>query len=106
MALLRPFLPVRLCELLDAGCNALRLLAMADDRIAPNSDLAEKEVALGDIDKESVPEAILAHGLDADEALKAFIGHEGEPIVLDEVTNRRLLRKIDLNIMPVCERVP
>ena len=74
---------------------------MADDRIATNSDLAEKEVALGDIDKESVPEAILTHGLDADEALKAFIGHEGESIVLDEATNKRLLRKIDLNIMPV-----
>ncbi|MCJ1331874.1 hypothetical protein MMC10_008566 [Thelotrema lepadinum] len=74
---------------------------MADDRIATNSDLAEKEVALGDIDKESVPEAILTHGLDADEALKAFIGHEGESIVLDEATNKRLLRKIDLNIMPL-----
>ena len=35
------------------------------------------------------------------EAMKAFIGHEGERLVLDEETNRKLLRKIDLNIMPV-----
>ena len=103
---MRPSLPVRFCQLLDTGSDTLKLHTMADDRIAHNSDVAEKEVALGDIDKESVPEAILTHGLDADEALKAFIGHEGEPIVLDEATNRRLLRKIDLNIMPVCGSVP
>lgn len=45
--------------------------------------------------------SILNHALDADEALKAFIGHEGEHLVLDEETNRRLLRKIDWHIMPV-----
>ena len=38
---------------------------------------------------------------DADEALKAFDGYEGESLVVDEETNRRLLRKIDLNLMPL-----
>jgi len=36
---------------------------------------------------------------DADEALQAF--ENGEVIVIDEATNRRLLRKIDWNIMPI-----
>ena len=44
---------------------------------------------------------IVKHAKDADEAMKAFAGHEGEVLVLDEETNKRLLRKIDLNLMPV-----
>jgi ACS family allantoate permease-like MFS transporter len=39
---------------------------------------------------------------DGDEALKAFVGHEGENIVLTPELERKLLRKIDLNLMPVC----
>ena len=38
---------------------------------------------------------------DGDEALKAFAGHEGEVIVMTPEMEKRLLRKIDLNIMPV-----
>lgn len=45
---------------------------------------------------------VVQHATDADEAMKAFEGHDGEVLVLDEFTNRRLLRKIDLNILPVC----
>lgn len=36
-----------------------------------------------------------------DDAMKAFEGQDGQAIVLDEATNKRLLRKIDLHIMPV-----
>lgn len=36
-----------------------------------------------------------------DEAMKAFEAGDGEPIVLDEATNKRLLRRIDLHIMPL-----
>lgn len=49
----------------------------------------------------SVSETILKHSHDADEAMKAFLGHEGEVIQIDEATNRRLLRRIDWNLMPV-----
>jgi len=38
---------------------------------------------------------------DGDEALKAFAGHEGEPIVMTPEAEKRLLRKIDLNLMPM-----
>jgi ACS family allantoate permease-like MFS transporter len=38
---------------------------------------------------------------DGDEALKAFAGHEGETIILTPEAQRKLLRKIDLNLMPV-----
>ena len=47
------------------------------------------------------PERVLKHANDADEAMKAFEGHEGEILVLDGATNKRLLSKIDWNIMPV-----
>ena len=50
-----------------------------------------------------LPAQIIEHAADADEAMKAFEGHEGELLYLDEATNRRLLRKIDQNILPVCE---
>lgn len=39
---------------------------------------------------------------DADEAMKAFIGHDGEVIELTPEIERSLLRKIDWNLMPVC----
>jgi ACS family allantoate permease-like MFS transporter len=38
---------------------------------------------------------------DGDEALKAFAGHEGEVIVMTPEAEKKLLRKIDLNLMPV-----
>lgn len=49
----------------------------------------------------SVPENILKHSHDADEAMKAFAGHEGQIIDIDEATNKRLLRRIDWNLIPV-----
>ncbi|KAL8708399.1 MAG: hypothetical protein Q9220_006689 [cf. Caloplaca sp. 1 TL-2023] len=71
----------------------------------------EKEVSLdtSDMEKEaapqdrrrSAPEKIAKHAKDADEAMKAFAGFEGEILELDEATNKRLLRKIDLRLMPL-----
>lgn len=49
----------------------------------------------------SVPEKIIKHAHDADEAMKAFEGLAGEVIELDEATNKRLLSKIDWNLMPI-----
>lgn len=49
----------------------------------------------------SVSEKILEHSHDGDEALKAFRGHEGDIIEIDEATNKRLLRRIDWNLMPI-----
>ena len=46
-------------------------------------------------------EAIIKHANDADEAMKAFEGYEGEILVLDEATSKKLLRKIDWHLMPV-----
>ena len=55
-----------------------------------------------DLDKEAdLPSGILRHAYDADEAMKAFEGAEGEVLFLDEATNQRLLRKIDLHLMPL-----
>ena len=47
-----------------------------------------------------VTKHILEHSYDADEAMKAFAS-AGEVITLDEETNKRILRKIDWNVMPV-----
>nr|POF27635.1 hypothetical protein CFP56_71444 [Quercus suber] len=45
---------------------------------------------------------LLEHSRDGDEALQAFRDRDaGEVIEIDEATNRRLLRKIDWNMMPV-----
>ena len=48
-----------------------------------------------------VPEKILKHANDADEALKAFEGHEGQIFEIDAATNKRILRRIDWNLIPV-----
>lgn len=42
---------------------------------------------------------LIAHSHDADEAMKAF--ESGELIELDEATNKRLLRTIDLHLLPL-----
>lgn len=39
---------------------------------------------------------------DGDEALRAFAGHDGEVIVMTPEMEKKLLRKIDWNLMPVC----
>lgn len=49
----------------------------------------------------SVPDVILKHYHDADEAMKAFESQQGEVMAIDEATNKRLLRRIDWNLMPI-----
>lgn len=75
---------------------------MEEEKKAPPADL---ELA-PTYDSGDVPAEIIKHANDADEAMKAFQGHEGEIIVLDEATNKRLLKKIDMHLMPVCDRSP
>lgn len=69
-------------------------------------------VPAGDLEKETtvdtsigtktkVSETLLKHSHDADTAMKAFEGYEGQVIEMTEETNRRLLRKIDMHLMPV-----
>ncbi len=71
---------------------------MADEKVPYHPDVEKQAVRSGSA---APPEIILKHANDADEAMKAFVGREGEMLVLDEATNKRLLRKIDLNILPV-----
>ncbi|KAI9717401.1 MAG: hypothetical protein M1812_004753 [Candelaria pacifica] len=61
---------------------------------------AEKEMVAPQVTSEKLRE-LSKHGIDADEAMKAFAGHEGEIIQLDDATNKRLSRRIDMNLMPV-----
>lgn len=61
------------------------------------TDIEDKAIRSGS----GPPERVLKHANDADEAMKAFEGHEGEVLVLDGATNKRLLNRIDRNIMPV-----
>lgn len=77
---------------------------------ANKSDIDEKmSVPPSDIEKEavdtrrksSVPIAVMKHSQDADEAMKALQTEDGEVLILDEATNRRLLRKIDSTILPI-----
>lgn len=70
---------------------------MEDEKKAPPADL-ELAPTNGSGD---IPTRIIKHANDADEAMKVFQGHEGEVMVLDEATNKRLLRKIDMHLMPV-----
>lgn len=69
---------------------------MADDKTSSLADMEKIPVRSGSV----IPDKVLQHANDADEAMKAFEGHEGEVLVLDEATNKRLLRIIDWNILP------
>lgn len=74
-----------------------------DEKLAATPMDVEKQPTISPDPIADVPAKILKHSHDADEAMKAFLGHEGEVIHIDEETNRRLLRKIDWNLMPVWE---
>lgn len=58
----------------------------------------EKEVGSGQGEITIVDAREIKH---ADDALRAFADYEGAGEVMDEATNRRLVRKIDRRIMPV-----
>ena len=47
------------------------------------------------------PKDIINHEIDADDALRVLKDYGEADIVLDAPTNRRLLRRIDLMLMPV-----
>ena len=101
------------------GIPLLALHPRPDDNDDANDEMAEEKVG-HDVENElhspasndsramggHAPEKVLKHSHDADMAMKAFVGFEGETLVLDEATNRRLLRKIDLNVMPVLPSWP
>ena len=48
-----------------------------------------------------VPEDVLKHSKDGDEALQAFAGEDLGDLTVDDATNKRLLRRIDLYLMPI-----
>lgn len=50
---------------------------------------------------QTLDEKILKHSHDADAAMKAFEGMEGQVIELTPEKNKALLRKIDWHLMPV-----
>lgn len=71
---------------------------------------AEKEAGISDDTqqrsglKQKVDEKLLKHSHDADAAMQAFEGLDGQVIELTEEKNKELLRKIDWHLMPVSHK--
>jgi ACS family allantoate permease-like MFS transporter len=55
---------------------------------------------------QKLDEKILKHSHDADAAMKAFEGMDGQVIELTPEKNKALLRKIDWHLMPVSGPLP
>ena len=72
-----------------------------DEKMSYNGTSDIKKEEAQEDRRRSVPGKVAKHANDADEAMKAFAGHEGEILELDEATSRRLLKKIDFHLMPV-----
>ena len=70
---------------------------MADEKSSTPAGIEKESISLED--GSTPPPQVRKHAHDADEAMKAF--QDGEIEILDEATNKRLLRTIDWNIMPV-----
>lgn len=74
---------------------------MADTDIKlPSGPEADVE-KVHSVNEKHPTDAVLRHGNDADEAIKAFAGREGEIIELSAETNKSLLKKIDWHLMPI-----
>lgn len=103
---LKPILLIlQYLSILFARCHATTAATMSSDekKVVLDPDMEKDMPApLADaIRAGSIDQKILEHSHDADEAMKAFIGREGTVIELDEATNKRLLRRIDWNLMPI-----
>jgi len=85
---------------------------MSEINSSPSFD--EKHILQNDVEKTVSPDVadairkgnvidkkILEHAGDADEAMKAFMAAEGEVLELTEEASKRILRKIDWNLMPI-----
>jgi ACS family allantoate permease-like MFS transporter len=81
-------------------------MANATETATMPQDL-EKETATSDSPppsglKGKINEKLQKHSHDADAAMKAFEGVDGQVIELTEEKSKALLRKIDRHLMPVC----
>lgn len=78
---------------------ALEIVARVESQSAnvPEENETERVVRLA--------QGTLKHEHNTDEALKAFDNQEEENIEIDEVTNARLVRVIDRNLMPLCKSI-
>ncbi|KAI9725141.1 MAG: hypothetical protein M1828_003483 [Chrysothrix sp. TS-e1954] len=75
-----------------------------DEKQVRDADSPQEEKILHHGEKRhgsNIPADLLAHSHDADEAMKAMAENEGLSLEIDEATNKRLLRKIDMTIMPI-----
>ena len=70
---------------------------MADEKSSFPLGMEKEPISLEE--ESAAVSRVMKHANDADEAMKAF--QDGEIDVIDEATSKRLLRTIDLNIMPV-----
>lgn len=69
----------------------------------PDDDHATlNEERKGSVQRMKAGDVLQNAGIDGDEALKALEMEEGEVIVIDEETNRRLVRKIGISIGFLC----
>jgi hypothetical protein len=83
--------------------NHTMATAAEKETVTPPSDV-EKEVVTTEEPSGiggKVATKLLKHSHDADAAMKAFEGFEGQTIELTEEASKRLLRKIDMHLMPV-----
>jgi ACS family allantoate permease-like MFS transporter len=80
-------------------------MATATEKTAPADD--DKDTFITDDTaprstlKKTIDEKLLKHSHDADAAMTAFQGMDGQVIELTEEKNKALLRKIDMHLMPV-----
>nr|KMM65664.1 membrane transporter [Coccidioides posadasii RMSCC 3488] len=82
---------------------------MATDSKKPGAAVSVEAAANRDVEKHDIKKnneecsdaAVVKPARDADEAMKAFTDTDGEPLVLTEETNKRLLRIIDWHLMPL-----
>ena len=77
------------------------MMTFTEEKTTTSMNLEKKPISAEDTDE--VSKKVLKHAHNADEAMKAFVSHEGKVIQLNKATNKRLLHKIDMNLMLVCE---
>lgn len=72
--------------------------SLSQAEIATKKDVTPMEIEDARVVTE---EEVQKYSKDDDEAMAAYARYHGPPLVLDEATNKRLLRTIDWHLMPV-----
>lgn len=85
----------------DAKQNDVPQQAHIEFATGKSKSRADQDPKIEEASKMFPTDNLIKYTQDDDEAMKALASYDGQPLILDDATNKRLLRTIDWHLMPI-----